>query len=276
MRHTLPQSHQFYVTAPQPCPYLPGKVERKLFTALQGDGARHLNDVLSHQGFRRSQNVLYRPSCAGCSACLSARIVVADFAPIARPAPRARAATPHLERVSRSPWATEAQYHLFRRYLDARHATGGMADMDMSEFAAMIEESPVRSRVIEYYRPAPGRGRPPARGGLPDRHPLGRRVDGLFLLRPRPRRATASAATSSSTTSRSPRESGLPYVYLGYWVPGSAKMDYKARYQPLEIFAEGRWTAARRRRHQRPRPPPRRPPRDQRAGRRDRAAASPR
>ena len=58
-----------------------------------------------------------------------------------------------LERVSRSPWATEAQYHLFRRYLDARHATGGMADMDMSEFAAMIEESPVRSRVIEYYRP---------------------------------------------------------------------------------------------------------------------------
>ena len=81
MRHTLPQSHQFYVTAPQPCPYLAGKVERKLFTALQGDGARHLNDVLSHQGFRRSQNVLYRPSCAGCSACLSARIVVADFAP---------------------------------------------------------------------------------------------------------------------------------------------------------------------------------------------------
>ena len=90
MRHTLPQSHQFYVTAPQPCPYLAGKVERKLFTALQGDGARHLNDVLSHQGFRRSQNVLYRPSCAGCSACLSARIVVADFAPIAQPAPGAR------------------------------------------------------------------------------------------------------------------------------------------------------------------------------------------
>ena len=53
MRHSLPQSHQFYVTAPQPCPYLAGKVERKLFTALQGDGACHLNDVLSHQGFRR-------------------------------------------------------------------------------------------------------------------------------------------------------------------------------------------------------------------------------
>ena len=38
------------------------------------------------------------------------------------------------------------------------------------------------------------------------------------------------------------RRRNLPYVYLGYWVPGSAKMDYKARYQPLEIFADGRWT----------------------------------
>ena len=186
MRHTLPQSHQFYVTAPQPCPYLAGKVERKLFTALQGEGARHLNDVLSHQGFRRSQNVLYRPSCAGCSACLSARIVVADFAP-SRSQRRVLRRNAALERVARSPWATEAQYALFRRYLDARHATGGMADMDMSEFAAMIEESPVRSRVIEYYRPRRAAASASSRG-LPDRHPLGRRVDGLFLLRPRPRR----------------------------------------------------------------------------------------
>ena len=109
MRHSLPQSHQFYVTAPQPCPYLPGKVERKLFTALQGDGACHLNDVLSHQGFRRSQNVLYRPSCAGCSACLSARIVVADFEP-SRGQRRVLRRNAGLERVARSPWATEAQY----------------------------------------------------------------------------------------------------------------------------------------------------------------------
>ena len=109
MRHSLPQSHQFYVTAPQPCPYLAGKVERKLFTALQGDGACHLNDVLSHQGFRRSQNVLYRPSCAGCSACLSARIVVADFAP-SRGQRRVLRRNADLERVARSPWATEAQY----------------------------------------------------------------------------------------------------------------------------------------------------------------------
>src|SRR6056297_4086987 len=81
MRHTLPIAPQFYVTAPQPCPYLKGRLERKLVTALQGDYAEKLNDTLSKQGFRRSQNVPYRPSCADCSACLSARIRVADFVP---------------------------------------------------------------------------------------------------------------------------------------------------------------------------------------------------
>ncbi|MEO9863040.1 arginyltransferase, partial [Yoonia sp.] len=149
MRHTLPIAPQFYVTAPQPCPYLEGRMERKLFTALQGDTATRLNDSLSKQGFRRSQNVLYRPSCSECSACMSARIRVADFVPT-KSQKRVRNRNTNLSRRATSPWATEAQYDLFRRYLDSRHASGGMADMDMFEFAAMVEETPIRSRLIEY------------------------------------------------------------------------------------------------------------------------------
>src|SRR6056297_2576852 len=152
MRHSLPLAPQFYVTAPQSCPYLEGKRERKLFTALQGDHAVMLNDALSKQGFRRSQNVLYRPSCSDCSACLSARIRVADFKP-SKSQSRAARRNATLKREARSPWATEEQYALFRRYLDSRHADGGMADMDIFEFAAMVEETPVRSRVVEYKEP---------------------------------------------------------------------------------------------------------------------------
>ncbi len=152
MRHTLPIAPQFYVTAPQPCPYLEGRMERKLFTALQGEHAQRLNDTLSKQGFRRSQNVLYRPSCAECSACLSARIRVADFQPN-RSQKRILKKNATLRRNATSPWATEDQFNLFRRYLDTRHADGGMADMDIFEFAAMIEETPIKSRVIEYTRP---------------------------------------------------------------------------------------------------------------------------
>ncbi len=172
MRHSLPLAPQFYVTAPpQPCPpYLEGgRMERKLFTALQGgEHAHKLNDTLSKQGgFRRSQNVLYRPpSCADCSACLSARIRVADFK-LTKSQRRAMNRNEDLIRRTRAPpWATEEQFELFREYLDRRHSDGGMADMDVFEFSAMIEETPIRTRVIEYSMPAQGgREKGPARGG---------------------------------------------------------------------------------------------------------------
>jgi arginine-tRNA-protein transferase len=240
MRHTLPIAPQFYVTAPQPCPYLDGRMERKLFTALQGEHAQKLNDTLSKQGFRRSQNVLYRPSCAECSACISARIRVADFAP-SRTQKRVMRRNAALRRNPTSPWATEDQYGLFRRYLDTRHADGGMADMDIFEFAAMIEETPIRSRVIEYSRPgrADEEGRPLAAVCLTDLLD-----DGLSMVYSfyDPTLMDASLGTYVVLDHIAiAREAGLPYVYLGYWVPGSRKMGYKAKFGALEIYKGGQW-----------------------------------
>ncbi len=240
MRHTLPIAPQFYVTAPQPCPYLDGRMERKLFTALQGDQATRLNDGLSKQGFRRSQNVLYRPSCAECSACLSARIRVADFTP-GRTQRRTLRKNAGLRRNATSPWATEDQYALFRRYLDSRHADGGMADMDVFEFAAMIEETPIRTRVVEYSRaPDAGEtGRPLAAVCLTDVLD-----DGLSMVYSfyDPALVHLSLGTWIILDHiEIAREAGLPYVYLGYWVPGSPKMGYKAQFDALEIYKGGRW-----------------------------------
>ena len=240
MRHTLPIAPQFYVTAPQPCPYLDDRFERKLFTALQGDHAQKLNDALSKQGFRRSQNVLYRPSCAECSARLSARIKVADFVP-SRTQKRVMKGASHLKRNATSPWATEDQFALFRRYLDERHADGGMADMDVFEFAAMIEETPIKSRVIEYSRPAgPGEhGRPLACVSLTDVF-----EDGLSMVYSfyDPSLQDLSLGTFAILDHiEIAREAGLPYVYLGYWVPGSRKMGYKANFAALEIYKGGQW-----------------------------------
>lgn len=242
MRHTLPIAPQFYVTAPQACPYLEGRMERKLFTALQGEHAQRLNDTLSKQGFRRSQNVLYRPSCAECSACLSARIRVADFVPN-RTQRRILKRNAALRRNATSPWATEEQFQLFRRYLDSRHADGGMADMDIFEFAAMIEETPIKSRVIEYTRPAgPGeRGRPLAAVCLTDVFD-----DGLSMVYSfyDPDLSEQSLGTQVILDHiEIAREAGLPFVYLGYWVPGSRKMGYKAGFTALEIYKSGQWQA---------------------------------
>lgn len=215
-------------------------MERKLFTALQGDQAQRLNDALSKQGFRRSQNVLYRPSCAECSGCMSARIRVADFTP-SRSQRRVLKATQDLRRNATSPWATEAQFALFRRYLDARHADGGMADMDVFEFAAMIEETPIKTRVIEYTRPptAGERGRQLTAVCLTDVFD-----DGLSMVYSffDPDLADLSLGTFAILDHIAiAREAGLPYVYLGYWVPGSRKMGYKAGFDALEIYKGGQW-----------------------------------
>ncbi|MCE6953269.1 arginyltransferase [Cereibacter sphaeroides] len=239
MRHTLPIAPQFYVTAPQSCPYLEGRLERKLFTALQGEHAQKLNDTLSKQGFRRSQNVLYRPSCAECSACLSARIRVADFEPN-RTQRKVMRRNTDLRRNATSPWATEDQYALFRRYLDDRHADGGMADMDIFEFAAMIEETPIRSRVIEYSRPAENGGaRPLAAVCLTDIFDDGLSMVYSFYDPDLTNRSLGTHVILDHVEIA--REAGLPYVYLGYWVPGSRKMGYKANYAALEIYKGGRW-----------------------------------
>ncbi|MEM6637264.1 MAG: arginyltransferase [Pseudomonadota bacterium] len=240
MRHSLPIAPQFYVTAPQPCPYLADRMERKLFTALQGEYAETLNDCLSKQGFRRSQNVLYRPSCAECTACLSARIRVADFE-FSKSQKRVMRRNADLRRDATSPWATEAQFSLFRSYLDSRHAGGGMVDMDIFEFAAMIEETPIRSRVIEYSsdRLDEEGKRPLTAVCLTDVLD-----DGLSMVYSfyDPDRAKDSLGTYVILDHvRIAQEAGLPYVYLGYWVPGSPKMGYKARFNSVEIYKGGDW-----------------------------------
>ena len=239
MKHSLPLTTQFYVTAPQPCPYLEGRIERKLFTALQGDNAILLNDALSAQGFRRSQNVLYRPSCTECQACMSVRIRVSDFTPT-KSQKRIVKKNRHLDRMPATPWATEPQFDLFKRYLNSRHADGGMADMDVFEFAAMVEETAIKSRVVEYYDNNSRRCDDLAAVCLTDIL-----QDGLSMVYSffDPKLEKTSLGTYMILDHiEIAREAGLPYVYLGYWVPGSQKMAYKAKFQPLEVFRNGMWS----------------------------------
>tara|TARA_R110002094_G_scaffold136549_4_gene128292 strand:+ start:516 stop:1262 length:747 start_codon:yes stop_codon:yes gene_type:complete len=210
-------------------------MERKLFTALQGENANELNDSLSSQGFRRSQNVLYRPSCADCASCLSARINVAAFS-ATKSQKRAVKRNAGLIRRATSPWATEDQYDLFRRYLDSRHADGGMADMDVFEFAAMIEETPIRSRVIEYTDPDTG-----DLIGVCLTDVLGDGVSMVYSFYTPDRPSDSLGNFIILDHIDIARTAGLPYVYLGYWVPGSQKMGYKARFSGLEVYLGGTW-----------------------------------
>ena len=160
---------RFFVTSPAPCPYLAGKTERKVFTELSGNNANELNDALGRIGFRRSQSVAYRPSCADCTACVSVRVCAGEFKPSGSQKRTIRR-NADLIVTACKPWATEEQYALLRSYLGARHPDGGMADMDEQDFADMVEQTPVDSYMIEYREPTTDG----SRGRLSLRSPDGR------------------------------------------------------------------------------------------------------
>nr|WP_047166940.1 arginyltransferase [Sphingomonas sp. Y57] len=231
---------RFFVTTPGPCPYLAGRTERKVFTELSGPNASELNDALGRIGFRRSQGVAYRPTCVDCQACVSVRVVAGEFRPNASQRKLMRRHA-DLEISVCKPWTTEEQFALLRRYLKARHPGGGMAQMDELDFADMVEQTPVKTHVVEYREPT-ANGRPGKLVGacLTDTQSDGvsmvysffetedgsRPGLGTFIILEHIRRAA---------------ENGLPYVYLGYWVEGSARMQYKTRFQPLERLSAGGW-----------------------------------
>lgn len=229
---------RFFLTAPSPCPYLPGRRERKVFTALDGPDAGVLHDALTNAGFRRSQNIAYKPSCDGCGACISARVPVEQFT-FSRRWRKIMTRNADVTRALRPAEATEEQFQLLRQYLRSRHADGGMAEMTYADYAAMVEESAVHTHIVEHrYSSGPKRGALAA-AALTD--VLG---DGLSLVYSffdpaEPRRSLGAYAILDHI--QQARAAGFAYVYLGYWIPGSEKMAYKAEFQPLELLLGGEW-----------------------------------
>ncbi|MCI4589014.1 arginyltransferase [Sphingobium sp. BYY-5] len=231
---------RFFVTNPSPCPYLPGKSERKVFTELSGDNAAELNDALGRIGFRRSQNVAYRPSCADCSACVSVRVVANEFRPNATQRKLLRR-NDDLVITACKPWSTEEQFALLQRYLQSRHPGGGMTEMDEMDFADMVEQSPVDSHVIEYREPTvDGRTGKLVGACLTDRQGDGLSMIYSFFDTELPHRQGLGNYIIMDHILRA-ASAGLPYVYLGYWVSGSTRMQYKVRYRPLEKLGASGW-----------------------------------
>jgi leucyl-tRNA---protein transferase len=231
---------QFYLTAPSPCPYLPGQEERKVFTHLVGERAAELNDLLTHGGFRRSQSIAYRPACEACRSCVSVRVVVNDFRPT-RSMRRVLDRNADIVGEMRAAVPTSEQYSVFRAYLDSRHHDGGMADMTVLDYAMMVEDTHVATKMVEYrVRANEDRGRDGDLLAVALTDLLG---DGLSMVYSfyEPDAGDRSLGTLMilDHIARA-RRMGLAYVYLGYWVRGSRKMDYKGRFLPQErLMAEG-------------------------------------
>jgi arginine-tRNA-protein transferase len=236
---------QFYLTAPSPCPYLPGKEERKVFTHLVGQRAGELNNILTQGGFRRSQSIAYRPACEGCRCCVSVRVLVGEFE-ATRSMRRIVGRNDDLAGEMKIAVPTSEQYSIFRAYLDSRHRDGGMADMTVLDYAMMVEDSHIETRIIEYRRSA---GAASSSCGSQAGDLIAVALtdvlsDGLSMVYSffEPDEAARSLGTFMVLDHiERARHMGLPYVYLGYWVRGSRKMDYKSRFLPQERLTPDGW-----------------------------------
>lgn len=229
-----PNQLQFFLTIPAPCPYLPGRMERKIFTQLDPLDGPHLNNYLTHAGFRRSQNVIYRPACESCRECRSLRVGVTNFNP-SRSQKRTLARNRDLSIRTVPAVATQEQFDLLSRYLNHRHPGGGMTDMDFLRFEMMVEECASETEIIEYRD---------YDGQLTACMLIDRLTDGLSLVysffEPAASHRSLGKFMILDQIDRA-RQEGLPYLYLGYWVPGSPKMHYKSRFQPAEILGHRGW-----------------------------------
>jgi len=225
---------RFFITRPQPCPYLEGRVEQKVVTVLGRSGAATKYDLLNRNGFRRSHEILYRPSCPGCSACVPVRVVVDDFR-LDRSLMRVWRRNQDLAAQAVPAIATREQYALFARYQQARHGDGDMVNMTFDDYRAMVEDTPVTTSLIEFRTPD---------GRLAAGSVIDQLADGLSAVYTyfAPGRAQASPGTHSILWQIAQcRDRGLPYLYLGYWIEESAKMAYKARFRPLEALTRDGW-----------------------------------
>jgi len=203
--------------------------------------------VLTQGGFRRSQNIAYRPACENCQACISVRVRVDDFK-WTKSFKRVWKSAADLIGARLPPSPSAEQYDLFREYLQARHEDGGMTEMSILDYAMMIEDTHVETMVVEYRKRGPdtfltGAGEGPLLGvALSDQL-----SDGLSMVYSFYDPAFSGTPLGTYMILdhiERARKLSLPYIYLGYWVEGSAKMAYKARFRPQEHLGPNGWTVA--------------------------------
>lgn len=224
----------FFITPPHRCSYLADQMARMVFV----DPVHPIDDQvlsnLSRQGFRRSGDFVYRPECRNCRQCLSSRVPVALFEPNSSQK-RALRQNADLRQVIRPiHQATPQHYPLYERYINARHADGDMFPPDPEQFEKFLLDSCANTVFLEYW--------------LDERlvavstcDVLDDGVSAVYTFY-EPELAQRSLGTFCILKQIEwVQQQGLEHVYLGYWVPGSDKMRYKAQFTPFEILMNGRW-----------------------------------
>ena len=225
---------KFYATQPHSCSYLPDEQATTLFLDPSQPMDVHVYADLSEMGFRRSGDHLYRPHCQNCNACVPARIPALQFSPN-RQQKRIFKRNADLQVRPAKPGFSEEYFDLYQRYIEQRHADGDMYPPSRDQFSTFLVRDLPFSRFYEFRL----EGRLLAIA-VTDLLPNGLSAVYTFY---EPEDGAGYGNHGVLWQIAQARQLGLPYVYLGYWIEASPKMNYKARYVPHEVLIDGHWQA---------------------------------
>lgn len=226
---------RLFQSAPHPCGYWPDREARDLVLDPRDPRLPALYPMALQWGFRRSGDLVYRPACNGCRACVPVRVPVADFAP-SRSQRRCLARNADLETHIVAPACTDEYLHLYQRYLAQRHPGGGMDDHGPREFEQFLIGTWNTSRFLELRERGTHRLLAVAVTDLA--------ADALSAVYTFHEPEAADRGLGTLGILRQiewARRDGRAHLYLGYWIAGHPKMDYKRRFRPLEGYAGQVW-----------------------------------
>ncbi|QJD31396.1 arginyltransferase [Methylococcus geothermalis] len=213
------------------CSYLPGREARFGYVSPDQPLSPDIYGALMEQGFRRSGNLVYRPYCRGCSACLPVRLLVKDFH-LTRGQRRVLKRNADVEIQASTARFDERQFQLYTRYLAVRHPTDTPVSRD--EYWSFLGSSWAETRFVEFRTDAELLG-----VAVVDYVPGAMSAVYTFFDPGASARSPGSLAILWQISEA--RRLGLNWLYLGYWIGGCRKMNYKAKFRPLEALLGNRW-----------------------------------
>jgi arginyl-tRNA--protein-N-Asp/Glu arginylyltransferase len=220
-----------YRTAEHPCGYYPERIARDLVLDPRDPALSDAYAGALEQGFRRSGGYVYRPRCPACRACVPVRLRVHDFRPD-RSQRRCLRDNADIEIRMVPALRTDENFGLFRRYLEARHAGGGMSDTDEEEFDQFVASEWSPTRFIQMRRGGRLLG-VAVTDVLPDA------LSAVYTFFDPGERGLGTLAILRQIEFA--QRNGHEYLYLGYWIENHPKMDYKARFRPLQSLGGAGW-----------------------------------
>jgi leucyl-tRNA---protein transferase len=224
---------RLFQTLPHDCGYFAGRVAQNL---VIDPSAPHLSTVYNlalGRGFRRAGGHVYHPHCTGCRACVPCRVVVEAFRPD-RSQRRCLARNADLDLSVVPARYTEEYFELYQRYLSGRHRGGGMDAPQQEDFARFLYTDWSPTRFLEIRR----NGR---LLGVAVTDVCAQGLSAVYTFYDPAETARGLGTFAIQAQLAWAMREDVQHLYLGYWIAGHPKMDYKRRYQPLELLVQGNW-----------------------------------